>query len=82
MNITREQFAVDGMTCASCAASLESWLSHAEGVQQAAVNYAGKTLQVTYDKDKTSRELLDQKASEIGYHLITGSKEEQRDISK
>ncbi len=75
MEMVKEQYVVDGMTCASCASSLESYLSHAQGVKEVAVNYAGKSLQVSYDPAKISPQDLDNKAGEIGFHLILNQKD-------
>ncbi|MCA6074708.1 heavy metal translocating P-type ATPase [Fulvivirga sedimenti] len=72
MKATKEQFAIDGMTCASCATSLESYLSHVKGVLNVSVNYAGKSLRIEYDADQVNPQILDDKAREIGYHIITG----------
>ncbi len=76
---TKEKFAVDGMTCASCATSLESYLSHSEGVIDVSVNYAGKSVQIVYDPELLNPQLLNQKAEEIGYHLIGGDDTERQD---
>nr|MDA3935456.1 heavy-metal-associated domain-containing protein [Actinomycetota bacterium] len=42
-------FAVTGMTCASCAMIIEKTLSKVEGVDTANVNLAAERLQVAYD---------------------------------
>lgn len=65
----KEQFPVTGITCAGCAASVESALSKTEGVRSAAVNFASKTVQVEYDETITPSTL--QKAVQnAGYDLI------------
>ncbi|HAS60789.1 MAG TPA: hypothetical protein DCS64_20440, partial [Algoriphagus sp.] len=43
--IHQSTFPVTGMTCAGCASSVETILSHTEGVQSALVNFATNTVQ-------------------------------------
>ncbi|PTM20088.1 MAG: copper-translocating P-type ATPase [Bacteroidetes bacterium] len=65
----KSQFPVTGITCAGCAASVESALSKTEGVRSAEVNFASKTVQVEYDEVLTPSTL--QKAVQnAGYDLI------------
>ncbi|WP_142785871.1 heavy metal translocating P-type ATPase [Changchengzhania lutea] len=65
----KESFPVTGMTCASCAASVESVLKHTEGVFDASVNFANSYVLVEYDKELSSNQL--QKAlREVGYDII------------
>ena len=65
----KSQFPVTGITCAGCAASVESALSKTEGVRSAKVNFASKTVQVEYDEVLTPSTL--QKAVQnAGYDLI------------
>jgi Cu2+-exporting ATPase len=37
--VKKQTFPVTGMSCAACASSVESILSHTPGVQEAAVNF-------------------------------------------
>ncbi len=73
MNATLEKkhFYVEGMTCASCASSLESYLSHQPGVGEVSVSYANKSVSVAFDTGLITPEKLDQAAQEIGYHILT-----------
>ena len=52
--IQKETFPVLGMSCASCAARVDKTLNCQPGVQEACVNYASATVQVTYDTDECS----------------------------
>jgi Cu2+-exporting ATPase len=63
-------FPVEGMTCASCAASIESMLRTVEGVQEANVNFAGKTVQVAYQPHQVKPEQLRDTLQEIGFELL------------
>ena len=79
---TPEQFAVGGMTCASCAQSLESYLSHQEGIASAQVNYPNKRLYVNRDPDRVSTEQLVAWAQDLGYTLFSkeqSAESEQRE---
>ena len=68
-NATSKSFPVTGMSCAACATSVESILSHTEGVRKANVNFADNSVWVEYDNDLGPEEL--QKAVQsIGYDLI------------
>jgi len=75
---TQSTFGVSGMTCASCAVSLESWLKAKPGVQEVSVNYPNQSAQITYDNSVILPEELDKAAKEIAYALVTGSNTEQQ----
>ena len=68
--LTRASFPVEGMTCASCASSIESMLKATEGVEEANVNFAAKTVQVSYASDVTSPAKLKDTVHEIGFELL------------
>ncbi|NJB86079.1 Cu2+-exporting ATPase [Lewinella marina] len=63
-------FPVTGMSCASCAASVESILSKVEGVRSVSVNYANTTAQVDFDPARISAEELRNAVQAVGYDLI------------
>lgn len=67
---TRNTFPVLEMTCASCAASVESMLKTAPGVKDAGVNYANQQAWVVYDEKVTSATDLQKAVRAIGYDLI------------
>jgi P-type Cu2+ transporter len=66
----KETFPVEGMTCASCASSIESMLRTVEGVQEANVNFAGKTVQVAYTPAQVQPNQLRDTLHEIGFELL------------
>ncbi len=70
----KQTFPVLGMTCAGCAASVESMLSHTEGVRSAAVNFAANTVLVEYVKG-TSPESLQKALQSVGYDLIVDAED-------
>ena len=57
------------MTCAACASSVESILSHTEGVSKANVNFADNSVWVEYSPDINPTD-LQQAIQSIGYDLI------------
>ncbi|MGZ5246550.1 MAG: heavy metal translocating P-type ATPase, partial [Flavitalea sp.] len=66
----KKTFPVTGMTCASCAKSVESIVATQKGVVNASVNYASSNLQVEYNISETSPEKFRQSVRGIGYDLI------------
>ncbi|MGA0117419.1 MAG: heavy metal translocating P-type ATPase [Ilumatobacteraceae bacterium] len=60
------ELAVQGMTCAACAARIEKTLNEIDGVE-AAVNYATETAMVAFDGEAQSQEVVLQAISNIGY---------------
>jgi len=65
-NIIELELAVQGMTCAACAARIEKTLNEIDGVE-AAVNYATETAMVAFDGDSQSQEKVLQTILSIGY---------------
>lgn len=62
---------VTGMSCASCAVSVESMLSQNKGVKSASVNYANHAAIVVLDDDQpASLEELKKQIQSIGYDLL------------
>lgn len=69
---------VTGMTCASCASTVEKTLNGQEGVDSANVNLAANTVQLTLKQETLIADL--QKAlDQVGYGLIESSSEEETD---
>ncbi|MGH3520368.1 MAG: heavy metal translocating P-type ATPase [Haloechinothrix sp.] len=69
------EFAVRGMTCASCAARVQRTLGKQPGVEQAEVNYATATARVVLTAQPAQAEELVAAADKIGYRLdLRGAK--------
>ena len=77
--IKKETFPVLGMSCAACAARVDKTLNGQPGVQEASVNYASATVQVTYDADECSPLVLKAAVQQAGYDLLIASKGEAED---
>ncbi|WP_129715001.1 heavy metal translocating P-type ATPase [Pedobacter sp. SYP-B3415] len=67
----RNSFRVLGMTCASCASSVQSMLLARPEVVSADVNYAAATVQVEYLRGQIQPSALKQVVKSIGYDLLT-----------
>jgi P-type Cu2+ transporter len=63
-------YPVEGMTCASCASSIESMLRAREGVAEANVNFAGKSVQVSYEPTIVNPNQLRETVKEIGFDIL------------
>ncbi|RYE19538.1 MAG: cation-translocating P-type ATPase, partial [Sphingobacteriaceae bacterium] len=61
---------VTGMSCASCAMSVQSTAASVPGVQQANVNYATQALDIYFDQQKTDSEKIQKAIQNAGYDLI------------
>src|SRR5260370_30977015 len=60
-------FAVEGMTCASCAMRIEKGLKKVPGVKDSNVNLATEKATVTFDPAQTGIEQMIQKVDTVGY---------------
>ncbi|MFL6034709.1 MAG: heavy metal translocating P-type ATPase, partial [Gaiellaceae bacterium] len=76
----REQttLALEGMTCASCAARIERTLNKLDGVE-AAVNYATETAAVSYDPCVVAPDALVAAVESVGYHAAPAHQEHEHD---
>ena len=69
---TRIDLALEGMTCAACAARIERKLNKLEGVE-ASVNYATEQATVRYDSDRVAVADLVGAVEGAGYHARTSA---------
>jgi Cu+-exporting ATPase len=58
---------VDGMTCATCATTIEKALCELSGVKNATVNFASEKTTVDYDPGKVNLEKIARTIDELGY---------------
>jgi Cu+-exporting ATPase len=63
----QETFAISGMTCASCAQTVEKAVQKLAGVEQASVNLATEKLTVSYQQDQVSAAKIAAAVKEAGY---------------
>src|SRR5450755_1368845 len=60
-------FAIEGMTCASCAMRIEKGLKKVPGVRDAHINLANEQATIAYDPVQTQIEQMVQKVEAVGY---------------
>jgi len=68
---TRLTLPIIGMTCANCAATVERSLKKAEGVSDAAVNFATEQAAVVFDPVLLKPADLVQRVEDAGYDVVT-----------
>mgnify|MGYP000495331877 FL=1 len=78
-NTVTQTFPVLGMTCASCASSAESIVTHQEGVVNASVNYATGNLTVEFLSNITNAEKLQKAVQGVGYDLLIEDESKQQE---
>ena len=78
-NTVTQTFPVLGMTCASCASSAESIVTHQEGVVNASVNYATGNLIVEFLSNVTNAENLRKAVQGVGYDLLIEDESKQQE---
>ena len=71
---TKQSFPVTGMTCAACASSVESILTHTDGVSSASVNFASSSVLVEYDPTLAPADLQNALQA-VGYGLIVDAED-------
>jgi Cu2+-exporting ATPase len=77
--LTKKQFPVTGMSCASCAASVENILSAQPGIHHAHVNFANNSAQVEYTPAVTSPLQMKAALQEVGYDMVVDETEEAKE---
>jgi len=71
MKPVREFYKIEGMSCTTCASSVDNVLSSLNGVLSANVNFASQSVLVEFDPEKTTIREMTDAVEKIGYHLIT-----------
>lgn len=69
-NIIHKIIPVTGMSCASCAMSVQNTAASVPGVRQANVNFATQALDVYFNPEKTDQEQIQKAIQNVGYDLI------------
>lgn len=60
---------VEGMSCASCAMSIENTLKHVEGVKNARVNFANQTATIDWENGDAALEKWREEIKKLGFDL-------------
>jgi len=69
-DIKIKSFPVTGMSCAACAASVETALNGADGVAKAEVNYANSSVKIEFENLNLQAESLKVTLNGLGYDMI------------
>ncbi len=67
--MAKEDFHIEGISCAACVRRLENGLNDLEGVRSATVNFATSKATVEYDSNILSDEEIKQRIRDIGYDV-------------
>jgi len=78
---TKKEFPITGMSCASCAVSVESILKSQKGVVQAAVNFANNTAIVEFIPGVADPLVFKQAVRSVGYDILL-DQEHGKDIKE
>ncbi len=62
---------ITGMTCTTCAATIEKGISETPGVEQADVNFASEKASIKYDPTKVDLARIKDTVSQLGYGVAT-----------
>lgn len=68
--MTKTTYAIEGMTCASCAMTVEKAVGKLAGVESSQVNLATEKLSVTYDDSQVKPEDVAKAVEKAGYHMV------------
>jgi Cu+-exporting ATPase len=68
--LTKKDFVVEGMHCASCALTIEKGLKQLDGVVNARVNFASNRSSLEFDGDKVSPAEVEETVKKLGYVLL------------
>lgn len=70
LNVEKKTIAVAGMSCTACAANIERRMKQLDGVDSANVNFAARTVLVSYEPDRITPQTMKKEIEKIGYDLI------------
>ncbi|MGQ9864626.1 MAG: heavy metal translocating P-type ATPase [Bacteroidia bacterium] len=74
MALQKQRYKVIGMSCASCATSVESMLKSLSGVNHVQVHFSSSLVEVGYDSEKISFSQMRQAIRSLGYDLFETEK--------
>lgn len=78
----KQTFPVLEMTCAACAASVESILKTSKGIASATVNYATAEVTVEYDPISIQPEEMQKALQSVGYDLVLEQENQQETVAQ
>jgi len=69
---------IRGMTCTTCALSIEKILKKDSSIKNISVNFAASKMNIEYDESKINLNSIANKVKSIGYEAIINNSEEQK----
>jgi P-type Cu2+ transporter len=82
LNTEKKIFRVEGMSCASCSASVESTLKSCEGVIDAGVNLMNGTVWIEFGNPSPSLYELQKRVRSSGYELVINDDDKSETLKK
>lgn len=76
---TTDSYLIEGMSCSSCAITVEKALSGVPGVKTANVSFTDKKAIVTFDNKKANTKLFKETIKRAGYGLVGSGEEKKTD---
>ncbi len=70
-----KNFTIEGMSCASCAQTVEKATKKLSGVQESTVNLATEKMHITYDEAKLTDKDIQEAVNQSGYKAVTNTKQ-------
>jgi len=68
---TKASIPITGMTCTTCAITIEKGLAETPGIEHANVNFASEKASIEYDPKKVNLSQIKKTISELGYEVAT-----------
>ncbi|ATD54463.1 heavy metal translocating P-type ATPase [Clostridium chauvoei] len=65
----KKLFNIEGMTCSACANRIERVLGKLDGINEANVNFATETLNVSFDENKLTKDKIEEAIVKAGYSI-------------
>ena len=81
-DIQKIDLEIDGMSCASCAASIQTYLSKTNGVKNASVNFNSETARIEYSPKSISLDSIKGIIGQLGYSVIDTEDDEKKEQEK
>lgn len=70
-----KSFTIEGMSCASCAQTIEKATKKLPGVQESSVNLATEKMHIRYDEASLTDKDIQEVVSQSGYKALTNTKQ-------
>jgi len=78
--ILQRNFPVLGLSCASCAGSVESTVKHLKGILQVSVNFATQSAVIDFDSKQINEQEIQAAVRSVGYDLLLEPSDTAADI--